>query len=226
MLHAKALLIATYSPLIQAWAGGGFGGFANPDGDLYLDARGEIWNNATASSNASGTITIPGYNVSKPWPGEAMDGWTINVTAVDLHRDPLRENGQYSGAIGMDVKIIAPQSLYVKSTNVSDGGMPIVDVNQDWVFCMWHWFSPSWSSDPEKYNPGNKKMKPDGSCEQWITPACISALEREASTAYYIRSEPLGRYGQRHVCEDFDIPVQCDNIERVEDGKPIIARKL
>ncbi|KAJ0374324.1 hypothetical protein COL26b_007404 [Colletotrichum chrysophilum] len=71
---------------------------------------------------------MPGYDVSKPWPGSPMDGWKIAMAAVDLDHEQRGEAGSLLGGratIGDDIKIIAPESLYVPSVNESDHGKPV-----------------------------------------------------------------------------------------------------
>jgi hypothetical protein len=156
-----------------------------------------------------------------------MDGWVIEVTAVDLLRKPVtketfrHEDYPRYEVIGDDIKIIAPKSLYKPSTNASDAKAPIVNAHNDWVFCAWDWFNPSYSNQSQWRNPDNLDAKPDGSCEQWIPEPCIKAIEKQASTAYSMNYEPRGFYRSRYTCEDLDVPEECLG-NTIENGEPLL----
>ncbi|KAK2739053.1 hypothetical protein CKAH01_18707 [Colletotrichum kahawae] len=202
----------------------GFGGYAEPCGAQFIGADDKIWTVAVENSNSSGTYTMPGYDVSKPWPGSPMDGWKIAVAAVDLDHEQRGEAGSLLGGratIGDDIKIIAPESLYVPSSNESDHGKPVVNANADWVFCAWRWFSPPYGNESLAMNPDNLEAPEDGSCKQWLPDACIQAVEKQASTAYWINSEPKGIYGSRHKCFDLDVPEECSTTKLV-DNDPLL----
>ncbi|KAF5517905.1 hypothetical protein CGCA056_v011452 [Colletotrichum aenigma] len=193
---SRWLLIAALYAIIDSGAHAsciwGFGGYAEPCGAQFIGADDKIWTDAVENSNSSGTYAMPGYDVSKPWPGSPMDGWKIAMAAVDFDHYQRGEAGSLLGGratIGDDIKIIAPESLYVPSANESDHGQPMVNANTDWVFCAWRWFSP-----PETGKYG---------------------------TAYWINSEPKGVYGSRHTCFDLDVPEECSSTKLV-DNDPLL----
>ncbi|KAH9238148.1 hypothetical protein K456DRAFT_50333 [Colletotrichum gloeosporioides 23] len=227
-MMSRWLLIAALYAIIDSGAHAsciwGFGGYAEPCGAQFIGADDKIWTDAVENSNSSGTYAMPGYDVSKPWPGSPMDGWKIAMAAVDLDHEQRGEAGSLLGGratIGDDIKIIAPESLYVPSANESDHGQPVVNANADWVFCAWRWFSPPYRNQSLAMNPDNLEAPEDGSCKQWLPDACIQAVEKLASTAYWLNSKPKGVYGSRHTCFDLDVPEECSSTKSV-DNDPLL----
>ncbi|KAL0935897.1 uncharacterized protein CTRU02_208111 [Colletotrichum truncatum] len=222
----RAVISATLVPRASAaFCPWGFGGYAEPCGAERIGADDKVWINAVEASNSSGTYTMPGYDVSKPWPGTPMDGWTLSKTGVDL--SGLRRDGRrgslYSGlaVVSSDIKIIAPKSLYVPSTNASDHGRPVVNAHPDWIFCAWRWYTAPYNNKTLFTNPDNLELPEDGSCAQWLSDECIKAVEKQASTAYWINSEPGGRYGSHHTCHDLDVPDECLGT-KLENNEPLV----
>ncbi|KDN70841.1 hypothetical protein CSUB01_11023 [Colletotrichum sublineola] len=71
---------------------------------------------------------MPGYDVSTPSSGEPIEGWALTKAAIDLSHG--NRDGVFPPFVAADMKIIAPKSLYVSSTNESDYGAPVVDVHR------------------------------------------------------------------------------------------------
>ncbi|KAJ3550221.1 hypothetical protein NM208_g112 [Fusarium decemcellulare] len=232
MAPRLAAVAAAFGPLltlvpqpVEAWLWP-FGGYARPSGAVRIAANGSTWLDAVAKSNASGSVSFKGYDVSKPWPGKPMDGWTISATGVDLSKGPDFSHGylpqaHYQPTIGDDVRVIAPESLYTTKSNLSERGRPVVDVHSSWVFCAWLWFLPSYGNASTANNPKNLEAKADGSCSPWLSDDCIKALEKQASTSYSMNYEPRGVYGSRHICGDIDIPEEC-SVSYLDDGQPLL----
>nr|XP_036586249.1 uncharacterized protein CTRU02_03634 [Colletotrichum truncatum]KAF6796656.1 hypothetical protein CTRU02_03634 [Colletotrichum truncatum] len=170
------------------------------------------WNEAVANSNHSTTVALPEYNVSQPWPGTPIDGWTITNTAIDLSRynAVIEEGVVLTGFIGTDIKITAPKSLYVPSTNESDHGLLNVNAYPDWAFCMWAWSQSMKDNGTLAESSSSQDQPADGSCEQLASKECIAALEKAASTAYTMNYELReSTNGMRHHCDGITVPQEC-----------------
>lgn len=203
---------------IFGWGGYGQDGQAR---DLTgVNANSQEWMDGVAASNASGTFSIPGYNVSEAWPGSSIDGWTITITALDLSsqkEDPL---------IGYDIKVAAPDTLFTESNDSNDGGASIVKANEDWVFCGWHLSTPPSGNETGSFLKGSDgETRPDGSCAGMLSNDCIDALEKQAKTAYNNTGSGRDLWGwsggSGYSCNTLDIPDSCG--ELVVRHKPINA---
>ncbi|OAA62963.1 hypothetical protein ISF_04839 [Cordyceps fumosorosea ARSEF 2679] len=205
-----SLSAALLPTLCAAW-----GGLLEPNG-LGLspfDPGSKQWIDAVASSNASASYKVTGRDVTKPFPGSEMDGWTINVTAVDL--TPFE--------LGWDLKIMAPPSLYSKvdpdsianktvAQNVRNAnGLVIANVDPSWFFCTFISISGStFGNSSQSNNPENKETRPDGDCSPFLSQSCIDAIEKTASTSYATTdSLPVNPYGARGDCRGFGLPKEC-----------------
>ena len=206
-MASKALTFALLSGISAALEVGGYG---ETSAVLNISVHTPAWQDAVARSNATGAVSLPGFNVSEPWPGTSLDGWTIKLTGVDLSRLPadLEAEGKRR-VIGEDVRIVAPESLYVPSANASDGGRPVVDAHPDWLFCAWIWYLPPSGNASISNNPDNKSATPDGSCAPWVNDACITGLEKAARLAYEIRPDEGPSWGVRHRCLGIEVPSAC-----------------
>lgn len=223
MLLSSGLSQADDSDLCR-W---GFGGYGEPCGGLHFSANDQLWADAVANSNSTGTYTMPGYDVSKPWPGAPLSGWTLSKTAVDLSKLPgeskLREG--ITAVVASDVRIIAPESLYEPSKNESDHGKPVVNVHPDWVFCAWRWFDPPWVDIHEAAaNDSDLAIPEDGSCARLLSEECINAVERQARTAYSFIDGRMGEYGVRHMCSGIKTPDECKGT-RIEGPGSFLSSK-
>lgn len=198
-------LWAAFASTTVAW--GGFGEYLVDD-LAGVSAASAQWEGHVAYSNASSTVTFPGRDVTKPYPASVMEGWTINVTALDLRPD----------AMGWDVRVIAPESLYStvdpeKIANDTDAnnarlahGKVIKDVDPSWAMCFYV------SYGGQSYEAPSKEFKdlpnkPDGDCSPWISDECIKALEKTASTSW----DTDDTYKHWRVnCYGFEKPKECD----------------
>lgn len=195
----------------------GWGGFGTTSGLDPLDASTHAWQRAVAQSNASAVYSLPGRDITKPYPASPMDGWKLNITAVDL--SPVE--------MGWDLRIMAPESLYTTvdpeaNTNKTErdvlrkaGGKVIQNVDESWTMCHFvSWGGQSYEQ-PEKA-PKNISTKPDGDCSPWMSDACIKALEKAAASAdrtpaRITRDLPVN---PRTACSPpYDIPTECDGVD-------------
>lgn len=207
----KACLLATLLPTLSA----AWGGVLEPNDFSFepFDAGSKQWKSAVAESNASASFKFTGRDVTKPFPSSEMEGWTINITAVDL--TPF--------ALGWDLKIMAPPSLYTKvdpdsitndtvAQSVRDANdLVITNVDPSWFFCTFVSLGgSSFPNSTQGNNPEDKSTKPDGDCSPFISQSCIDAIEKEASTSYGTGySLAQNPYGARGACGGFDLPKEC-----------------
>lgn len=187
LMAAASLLLLLGRPAAAGWDGfGGYGqAFSGRIGPY--DANSTEFESAVAASNATAVFQIPGYDVSKPFPGEPMAGWTVSLAALDLSHS-LRvycTNGdcQGDGMVGHSMAIRAPDALL----RPDEGGRSVVvDAHPSWGMCIWDYGSPSFRR-PERYNnQDNRALNPDGSCAGFLSDACIAALERATRDAYSV----------------------------------------
>jgi hypothetical protein len=210
LLGSATSSYATFSGYAEAFRGG-----VGP-----YDANSTEFEAVVAASNATGVFKIPGYDVSKPFPGEPIDGWTMNVAAVDLSRATRRswntgEDGiqrlVFSDAmVGHSMTIQAPESLI----KTNDDGTKVVNTHPSWGMCMWNYGSPNQLQKERWNNPDNKPLAEDGSCKGFLSDACIAALEKGAGSSYKV-ADPAdedkykGRYGFLTTCGSFLRPDEC-----------------
>lgn len=179
------------------------------------------WMSTVAHSNASAVFSIPGRDITKPWPGTSMDGWTLNMTAMDL----------FPSAIGWDLRVVAPESLYSDSPKPSAGGNfsdeilynvtngKEIKVDPEWVVCTWFTMSAddTWENMTRSDNPKDLATKPDGDCSQWLSDKCVKALEKTAQTSYS-RNKRLEKYTYqpRVSCKPLGWPDECKDDTTVD----------
>ncbi|KAH8653824.1 hypothetical protein BX600DRAFT_471697 [Xylariales sp. PMI_506] len=192
-LVAGASLIATS----EAYGFGGYGGEFGQEGPYGANTLG--WLDAVDASNSTGLFSISGYNVSEPYPGSPVDGWSLSVAAVDVSNFGER-------MVGYSMTLKAPDALI--GSSAAEG--PIVDVDPSWGLCVWNYESPPEYSNRSTYNnPDNKPLATDGSCSGLLSDACIAALEKAAETSYWISSETYGHYNSNVICDTLDTPAEC-----------------
>lgn len=190
----------------------GFGGYGNP---FYgrvgpYDANSTAFLEAMEDSNATSIFKIPGYDVSKPFPGEAIDGWTLRITALDLSKPKhgyVIINGDSRVMVGDASVLKAPDSLLRTQAD----GTKTVDAHASWGMCIWNFDHPV---QKEKWNNlENKPLKEDASCKGFLSDACIAALEREAakSSVYDIQTSTAKatRYGSVVGCRTLKTSDEC-----------------
>ncbi|KAK3385740.1 hypothetical protein B0H63DRAFT_381282, partial [Podospora didyma] len=185
----QLLAVATLLPTsASAWYYRGFSGYGSPFNERVgpFDANNTALLSAIDASNATGVFKIPGYDVSKPFPGNLIDGWTFSLTALDLSHPNWRQadtTNRNEAMIGYSVKIKAPDSLL----KLQSDGTRTVNTSPDWGMCMWTFGHPSRHNKTRFNNPTQKPLADDGSCKGFLSDACITALEKQASENYYVR---------------------------------------
>ncbi|KAH6623291.1 hypothetical protein F5144DRAFT_357379 [Chaetomium tenue] len=196
---------------LAAGSFGGFGGY----GDAFtgrigpFDANSTQFLEAIAASNATAVYKIPGYDVSKPYPGAPIDGWRLHLTALDMSQPPAYQFSDGKPFVGYSMTISAPAALL--KTN-PDGGGKIVNTDPSWGMCMWAYGHPNQLTKERYNNRANKPLAADGSCAGFLSDACIAALEKATEDAYSIASsanDTRGRFGSLARCSSLDTPDEC-----------------
>jgi hypothetical protein len=198
----------------------GFGGY----GDAFIgrigpyDANSTNFLDAVAASNATAIYNIPGYDVSKPYPGSPISGWRIRLAALDMSQPTNRSNSYLTSVdsepfVGYSLTIEAPPAL-LKSSPEGGGGTTskIVDTDPSWGMCMWNFGHPNQLQKERYNNPANKPLAADGSCAGFLSDACIAALEKATESEYAVASsanETRGRFGSLTICSQMSTPDEC-----------------
>ncbi|KAL2262576.1 hypothetical protein VTK26DRAFT_906 [Humicola hyalothermophila] len=210
---ARLSLTLAQSPFESASAD--FGGYGQAFGRVGpYDANSTEFLRYLENSNATGVYNIPGYDVSKPFPGEPMDGWTIRVSALDI-KSPgsICVNGECGSDsfVGHSVQIQAPDALLQPNPD-DDGATKVVKTDPSWGMCTWNFYFPNQAAGDAANNPSNKPLAADGSCAGFLSDACISALVANTKYAYNVwtsANASSARYGLLTTCDSLRVPDEC-----------------
>ncbi|KAI0124031.1 hypothetical protein BJ170DRAFT_637943 [Xylariales sp. AK1849] len=74
----------------------------------------ETWETSLASPNATGNFSISGFDISKQWPSEQVDGWelSVNVTSSISDSQTLNpSNSNNESFTGTSIYLKAPDSI-------------------------------------------------------------------------------------------------------------------
>ncbi|KAH8652041.1 hypothetical protein BX600DRAFT_440955 [Xylariales sp. PMI_506] len=99
------------------------------------------WESVLAQPNATGGVQITGFDISKDWPGEVVDGWElgINVTKSLTSAQLLSSSDQISGE---DQQLFTGTSIYLKAPpNVINAVRTAqiatnADASTTWMICV------------------------------------------------------------------------------------------
>jgi len=209
LLAMAALLLYGVDAALDGMSGYGepFKGRVGP-----FDSNSTAFLEVVAASNSTGIYKIPGFDISKPYPGAPIDGWTLRIAAVDLSH-PKEQYSYDSFArvemLGYALSIQSPPSL-IKDSVIPNQGK-VVNADPSWGMCLWNFAHPvnrTWWN-----NPDNKPLSPDGSCKGLLSDACIAALERAASDEYRFQvvDSPRNatRLGSLVTCNSLSTPKEC-----------------
>jgi hypothetical protein len=206
----------------------GFGGYGAPYGSSGpYEANTPGWLKAVNASNSTGLFKIPGYDVSQPYPGKPIDGWTLSLAAVDVDlpgTQYINDKEVDNRMIGYSLTLQAPDSLL---KHLPDGSQ-IVNVDKSWGMCFWNWEAPNFTNKTRFNNPTSKPLNVDGSCTGFLSDACIAALEKVASTNYYYDDQVGGDYNSTLRCSDMDTPKECGefvggSVDPLVNCKPCVS---
>ncbi|KAL2125573.1 hypothetical protein VTJ04DRAFT_1938 [Mycothermus thermophilus] len=193
----------------------GFGGYGDPFRGRAgpYDANTTEFEAAVAVSNATGVFRIPGYDVSKPWPGQPMDGWTISLAMLDFpSTERWCSNGDCrgNGLVGDSITIQAPDALLKEGEQEET---KIVNAHPSWGMCAWIFHAPS-QLHPERFNNiENRPLADDGSCVGLLSDECIAALKQGTRYSYLVASSPEEAWtrfpDQVTMCRKLTAPKEC-----------------
>lgn len=112
------------------------------------------WNLAMRSANATGTASIPGYNIRKKYPGEKSDNWTLSISvASDI---PGGNNAPGKFVTGTQIEWKGPPGV-------------ISGADSSWFLCR-----NVYSSLKLKQSGAGPT---NGSCSGLLSDGCLSALQ-------------------------------------------------
>jgi hypothetical protein len=166
----------------------------------------EDWRSAFKDSNATGSVSFPGFNVSAAYPGQASDDWKF---IIDVAADVPLGDGIF--VTGTWVRMQAPKSLLVLSNNSSssspgnetaDNNLPtarnsVLPVSDSWKVCQ---------SLVDFTNPGLQvDANTQGRCDGILPDECLSAMKNNLARGYRLDSDgnPDCSSSTPSSCEDF-----------------------
>ncbi|KAL2271404.1 hypothetical protein VTJ83DRAFT_775 [Remersonia thermophila] len=214
-MAASASILSGSVTALNALGWNGFGGYGSSPGRIGpFDANSTEFEQAIAASNATGIFHIPGYDVSKPWPGEPMDGWAIQLAMFDFpfstRRSCINDKCDGNAAIGHSMKVRAPESLLKPG---EEEGTQVVNAHPSWGMCVWNYASPPHRTPDRFNNKDNRPLADDGSCVGFLSDECIAALERATRDSYSVASsvnESRAWFpGQVTTCGSLPTPDEC-----------------
>ncbi|KAL6831629.1 hypothetical protein V8C40DRAFT_262936 [Trichoderma camerunense] len=129
--------------LVSAQAFGEAEGISNVD-----------WQLGMRNANATGTASIPGYNVTAKYPGERSDNWTVSISVSSDIPGGNTAGGQF--VTGTQVEWTAPQGL-------------IGSADPSWFLCR-----TAYSSSKLM---GSESAPSQGSCDGILSDNCWSDLQ-------------------------------------------------
>ncbi|KAH9896322.1 hypothetical protein F4778DRAFT_783598 [Xylariomycetidae sp. FL2044] len=159
----------------------------------------EDFERAMAAPNATGSYPVAGFDVTKPYPGEPIDGWTLDISvAAEI---PTTPNGsEFVTGVGLQLK--APRALLTNASDVAGGVLPAD--NSTWRLCLMG-FSSKLSGDANA----------DGTCTGILDDDCISDLKSLATS--------IGSTYSQFACPN-DLPSSCPTSDLMTGTHPLDER--
>ncbi|KAF3023627.1 hypothetical protein E8E14_012723 [Neopestalotiopsis sp. 37M] len=84
-----------------------------------------------AAINASGLVLFPGYNVSQPFPGTLIDGWSLELDVMADVPASVRQEGKTGFATIENIYVTRPQSVIDDSWRICAAWLGRVEVSED-----------------------------------------------------------------------------------------------
>ncbi|KKP05605.1 hypothetical protein THAR02_02331 [Trichoderma harzianum] len=112
------------------------------------------WQLGMRNANATGTASIPGYNVTAKYPGERSDNWTVSISVSSDIPEGNTAGGQF--VTGTQIEWTAPQGL-------------IGSADPSWFLCR-----TAYSSSKLM---GSESAPSQGSCSGILSDNCWSDLQ-------------------------------------------------
>ncbi|KAK0610907.1 hypothetical protein B0T14DRAFT_315440 [Immersiella caudata] len=181
----------------------GFGGYAAADSRVGpYDANSTAFLNHIASSNATATFPLTLPDISKPYPGTPIEGWTLSLAMLDIP-DPERNSNRDDSMLGYASILKAPDSLLVSTS----GGPKEVNAHSSWGMCLWNFGEPLRG---EVNNPNNSPLARNGSCAGFLSAPCLAKLEEQAKRSWRVdNSGRNSKFGSKVICNTLNTPDEC-----------------
>lgn len=141
----------------------------------------EKWQSYLAKPDASGTFTLPGFNLSQPYSGAEPMDWTIKIA--------VRANMAEPGSDGPDQRVVTGGMVWIEPPEELVAGN--YTANEEWNPFSYAYtsrglsdsesdvaFTPFFHRDPGDDRP------PDGSCDGILPRECIEFIEAAAEEDY------------------------------------------
>ncbi|KAL7908437.1 hypothetical protein GGI35DRAFT_454179 [Trichoderma velutinum] len=142
--------------------------YAQAFGDEAQGISNVDWELGMRNANATGTTSIPGYNVTSKYPGERSDNWTVSISVSSDIRGGNAAGGQF--VTGTQIEWTAPQGL-------------IGSADSSWFLCR-----TAYSSSKLK-NPESPPSQ--GSCSGILSDNCWSALQESLEAGKQCQNNTL-----------------------------------
>jgi hypothetical protein len=134
----------------------------------------EKWQSYLADADATGTFSLPGFNLSQPWSDAEPLNWTIKIAVKAGMESPLGSPGREVVTGGM-VWIEPPDGLVAAGSNYT--------ANPEWypytvTYSSRGLYGPALAAPMTAFfhrNPGDKRPA-DGQCNGILSDDCIDSL--------------------------------------------------
>ncbi|KAK4072904.1 uncharacterized protein Triagg1_5581 [Trichoderma aggressivum f. europaeum] len=128
--------------------------YAQAFGDEAQSISNVDWELGMRNANATGTASIPGYNITAKYPGERSDNWTVSISVSSDIQGGNAAGGQF--VTGTQIEWTAPQGL-------------IGSADPSWFLCR-----TAYSSSKLKKSDSAPSQ---GSCNGILSDSCWSDLQ-------------------------------------------------
>jgi len=156
----------------------------------------EKWQSYLGEADATGTSSLPGFNLSQPWSGAEPLDWTIKIAVKADMKSPLGSpNGESLDFVtGGSVWIEPPDGLVAAGNNINN-----YTANPEWYPYVVYYssrglYGPAPAAPLTAFfhrNPGDKRPA-DGRCDGILPDACIDSLLNAATTSGDVIDEANG----------------------------------
>jgi len=192
--------LLTSATLTLAAFNSGFGGYATDSRIRPYNANSITFLSLLSASNATGILSLPLPDISKPYPSALISGWTLSVAMLDIPEP--RPTSKDETMLGYATTIAAPSSLL----KTAPDGTKLVSASPEWGMCLWNFGEPT--RDRPSNNPSNKPLSPDGSGTGFLSSECIAALEKGATSSWWIVNK-TSTFGSKVTCSTLSAPPEC-----------------
>jgi hypothetical protein len=155
------------------------------------------WELAMRSANATGTTSIPGYNITAKYPGKRSDNWTLSISVASDIPGGNTANGQF--VTGTQLEWTAPPGL-------------ISSADPSWFLCR-----TAYSSSKLKHDGSGST---NGSCDGLLSDDCLSALQSSLTAGTQCQNNTLPS-----ICVD-ELGLSDGEGFGLTSGKPWSARNF